>query len=167
MNKNVIITALLIAVSCQSVSAALPVPVSMMSKVTAFVGSHKAALGVTVASSALLVAAYKYFTREKVWTEGNCIKFRKRTPFCREEGFVRFKTSGEATAAYQVFKKGNVLGGFPRIQEVAKTQRTHPSFEWSPTPMTPAEAQKFDKDMARTLKEHARIMKEAFGEFGW
>ena len=71
MNKNLIITALLIAVSCQSVSAALPlkveVPISMMSKmytnVTSFVKNHKIACA-TVGVSALLVGGYKYLSKK-------------------------------------------------------------------------------------------------------
>ncbi len=62
MNKNLIITALLIAVSCQSVSAALPpkvdVPVSMMSKmytkVRSFVGNNYKVMGATALSICVL-----------------------------------------------------------------------------------------------------------------
>ena len=159
MNKNLIITAFLVAVACQSVSAALPkdnVSVSMMSKmytnVTSFVKNHKIACA-TVASSALLVAAYKYVTREKVWTEGNCIKFKRLTLFGREYGSICLKTPQDAAAACQVFKKGNF--SFSKMQEVAKC--THPSFEWSPTPMTDAEARKFQQDMQVKFQEFDRI----------
>ena len=72
MNKNLIITALLVAVSCQSVSAA--VPASMMSKaftnVSSFVGSHKIATA-TVGVSALLYGSYKYLSKKVAqWNSG-------------------------------------------------------------------------------------------------
>ena len=70
MNKNLIITALLVAVACQSVSAALPkdnVSVSMMSKmytnVSSFVKNHKYACA-TVGVGALLVGGYKYLSKK-------------------------------------------------------------------------------------------------------
>ncbi len=70
MNKNLIITALLVAVACQSVSAVAPkveVPASMMSStytaVSSFIGNHKYACA-TLCVSALLVGGYKYLSKK-------------------------------------------------------------------------------------------------------
>ncbi len=114
MNKNVILTALLIAVSSQSVSAVSffrpKVEASMASKafgtVCSFVKNHKLACAATVGVSALLVGGYKYLTREKVWVEGNCIKHRKCNVFgtVTEEGSFCSKTPEEANAAYEYVK---------------------------------------------------------------
>ena len=142
--------------------------------VTSFVGKHKVAVAAAVGATALAAAGYKYLTREKVWVEGNCIKFTKRTPFCREEGFICFKTPEKATAAHKVFEEGNVLGGFSWIKDAAEAQRKCPSFEWNAGVMTDAEAQKFmDETFAEIQKfqrdmheEQDRIMKEAFGKCG-
>ena len=152
MNKNLIITALLVAVSCQSVSAA--VPASMMSKaftnVTSFAGSHKVALAATVGVGALLYAGYKY-TREQVWVEGSCVKFRNRGLFYRREVSLFFKTPADAVAAQKTMS-------FKMLKAGAAVQRTNPDF-LDCRAMTPAEKAEFDRDMAAHRQEHARIVR--------
>ena len=164
MNKNLIITALLVAVSCQSVSAA--VPASMMSKaftnVTSFAGSHKVALAATVGVSALLVAGYKYLTKEKVWVEGTRINFEKRNIFRKviKKGFFDFKTPKAATDAYEFVKASR--HGQPRLEAMAKVQRTSPNVVWNPRVMTDAEVQKLQQDVNTIFQEQDRIMRDAF-----
>jgi hypothetical protein len=151
MNKKIMLTALLAAVVCQPVSAVpffspKAVPTSLMSKmyakVSSFVGKtnvYKVDALVLVGITVATLSGYKYFTKEKIWVDGNCIKFEKRTLFGMKKGSVCFKTSEEAAAAHQVIKTGHFFGGFSRIQEVAKQQLNHPSVVWKPMPMTDAD----------------------------
>ena len=144
MNKNLIITALLVAVSCQPVLAVSDV--SMMSKafsnVTSFIANHKLAVGATVGVSALLVAGYQYLTREQAWVEGNCLNFKKCNFFGTvvSEYSVCFKTPEEAISALLVCKKGNFFGGVPKDQK-----------SFSSTPMSADEIKKFNKALNTTL----------------
>jgi hypothetical protein len=171
------LTALLVAVSCQPVSAVAPkvdVPFSIMftkpfMNIFSFVGNHKLAIGSTLAVSALLVAGYKYVTKPEISVDGSCIKFKKRNLFGTliEEGSICYRTHEEAIDASKIIKQGRSFGGFSRLKEVAEMQKKSPDIVWSPKPMTPAEYQKFKKDRTVFLQTHDRIMKDAFGKFGW
>ncbi len=163
MNKNLIITALLVALVCQPVSAATSsLGESLQKTLISAVG-----LGVFggVVVTALAVAGYKYVTKEKVWVEGNCVKFRKCTPFGTEAGSFCFRTSEEAVAA-----KGFVdtsRHGLPRLKEMGQLQKTNPNVVWTPRVMTDAEAQKFLTDVRLDPKEHARAVKSAIKRAGF
>ncbi len=162
MNKNLILTALLVAVSCQSVSAIVmptfevPVVISnAFTNVTSFVGNHKIAAATVVGISALAVAGYKYLTREKTWVEGNCVKSEKRNIFGTmvSKGFTCFKSPEDAVAA----KKAMSL---KTLKTAAEIQRTNPNLVLRA--MTPAEKEQFDRDVQAFRQEQHRVFNGIF-----
>lgn len=169
MNKNVIITALLVAVTYQPVSS-----VSFFSSGTteSFGDSLQRAIRTTmglsalagVAATALVIGGYKYLTREKVWAERNCIKFKKRGLFSSEEGSVCFATPEERADAEKVMKTNR--NGLARLKEIAHIKRTCPSAVCTMRPMTEVEARKFDQEMAATFQEHDRAVRELLKRTG-
>jgi hypothetical protein len=141
MNKNLMLTALLIAVMCQPVSAVAPkvdVPISMMSNaytaVTSFVKNHKMACSV-FGVSGLLYGGYKYLLKKRVqWyacveAELDQLVAEVKETVAKDTyvTFERIEASENGSDLWPTIKRGKYFyleALYPKLIELANTYMT-------------------------------------------